>query len=351
VHVVYSLAESLTDIAAKKTGDTKSPDQRVAVSGTFDFAGMVDHYFAAAFLPEASGGVTLQHWHFDREVDVEGKKETEPVAEMAASAAHGAPGPQRLRLFVGPKDLDTLARIRPPLTELVSFGFFRILSLPLFYFLKWIHEYVPNYGWAIVLMTIAINMLLFPLKFRSFHQMMKMQKVQPEVKQIQDRYKKYSLRDPRRQEMNKEVMAVYNREGVNPMGGCLPTLIQMPIWFALWRMLDVAIELREAPWIFWIRDLSARDSYYVLPILMCVTMFFMQKMTPVTTSDPAQQKMLTFMPLMFGFFFLRMASGLVLYILTSNIIGTAQQWYLLRRAPAEGKGDKGSKGAEEKKRK
>ena len=347
VRVVYSRDGSLTDIAPKKAGDEKDPDRPASIPGLFDFAGIVDHYFAAAFLPDGGPGVTLEDWKYDREVEVEGKKQSEPVVEVAASAPSASP--LRLRLFVGPKDVDVLGRIRPPLTDLVSFGWFGIIARPLFDFLKWIHRYVPNWGWAIVLMTVVINMVLFPLKYRSFHQSLKMQKVMPEVKQIQDRYKKYSMRDPRKQEMNKEVMAVYSREGVNPMGGCLPTVIQMPIWFALYRMLDVVFELRQAPWLGWVHDLSAKDPYYILPILMCITMYFMQKLTPMPTTDPAQQRMMNYMPLLMGFMFLRLASGLVLYILSSNIVGTAQQWFLYRMLPPTKEGEGKKKSAAEKK--
>ncbi|HUK51743.1 MAG TPA: membrane protein insertase YidC [Candidatus Binatia bacterium] len=348
VRVVYSRGGSLSDIAAKKAGDSKNPEKPVSIGGEADFGGIVDHYFAAAFLPGDGKGMSLEHWKFDREIEVEGKKDTEAVAEVAASEP--AANPMRLRLFVGPKAVDVLERVRPPLTDLVTFGYLAIVARPLFDFLIWIHRYVPNYGWAIVVMTVLINMVLFPLKYRSFHQMLKMQRVMPEIKQIQDRYKKYSMRDPRKQEMNQEVMAVYNREGVNPIGGCLPTVIQMPIWFALYRMLDVAIELRQAPWQMWVHDLSARDPYYILPILMCVTMYFMQKMTPVTTADPAQQRMMNYMPLFMGFLFLRLASGLVLYILTSNIVATGQQWFLYRTMK-EAKDAGGKKSAPEKKAK
>lgn len=347
VKVVYSRGGSLTDIAAKKTGDSEDPAKPASVPGVSDFAGMMDHYFAAAFLPEGTSGVSLKDWRFDREITTEGNKSTESVPEMAV----GVPGenPLRLRLFVGPKAIAVLEHIQPPLTDLVTFGTFGIIARPLFDFLLWIQHYVANYGWAIVLMTIAINMVLFPLKWRSFHQQLKMQKVMPEIKQIQDRYKKYSMRDPRKQEMNKEVMAVYSREGVNPVGGCLPMIIQMPIWFALYRMLDVAIELRQAPWVLWIHDLSARDPYYLLPIFMCITMYFMQKLTPMTTADPAQQRMMNFMPLFMGLLFFKLASGLVLYILTSNIVATGQQWFLYRVMP-EGRTDTGKKkGALEKK--
>jgi YidC/Oxa1 family membrane protein insertase len=346
VKVVYSRNGSLSDIAAKKAGDSSHPEKAVSIAGFSDFGGIVDHYFAAAFLPGDGKGIALEHWKYDRDIEVDGKKDTEAVAEVAASepSAH----PMRLRLFVGPKAVDVLERVQPPLTNLVTFGSLAIIARPLFDFLIWIHRYVPNYGWAIVVMTLVLNMVLFPLRYRSFHQMLKMQQVMPEIKQIQDRYKKYSMRDPRKQEMNKEVMAVYNREGVNPIGGCLPTVIQMPIWFALYRMLDVAIELRQAPWILWVHDLAARDPLYILPMLMVATQYIMQKLTPMTTADPAQQRMMNFMPLFMGFLFLRLDSGLVLYILTSNIVGSAQQWFLYRTS----KGAKeigGKKGSMEKK--
>jgi YidC/Oxa1 family membrane protein insertase len=349
VRVVYSRGGSLTDIAAKKAGDSDHPDRRVLVGGTSDFAGIMDHYFAAAFLPAGQAGVSLEHWKFDHEITVDGKKDTEAVAEIAASAP-GA-NPMRMRLFVGPKAVAVLEHNQPPLTGLVTFGTFGIIARPLFDFLLWINRYTGNYGWAIVLMTIAINMVLFPLKWRSFHQQLKMQRVMPEIKQIQDRYKKYSMRDPRKQEMNKEVMAVYSREGVNPVGSCLPMVIQMPIWFALYRMLDVAIELRQAPWILWLHDLSARDPYYVIPILMCLTMYTMQKLTPMTTADPAQQRMMNFMPLFMGILFFKLASGLNLYILTSNLIATGQQWFLYKVIPDAKPDAAKKKGALEKKSK
>jgi YidC/Oxa1 family membrane protein insertase len=163
--------------------------------------------------------------------------------------------------------------------------------------------------------------------------MQKMQKVSPEIKAIQERYKKYSMRDPRKAEMNKEVMAVYSREGINPLGSCWPTLIQMPIWFGLYRMLANMIELRHAPWIGWIHDLSARDPYYILPAVMAISMYFMQKMTPTPGMDPAQAKMMAMTPLIFGGMFALSPSGLALYILASNMVGIGQQWYLYRTMP------------------
>ena len=165
--------------------------------------------------------------------------------------------------------------------------------------------------------------------------MQRMQKVAPEVRPIQDRYKKYGMRDPRKAEMNKEVMAIYAREGINPLGSCLPMMAQMPIWIGLYSMLTVAIELRHAPWIGWIDDLSGPDPYYILPVLMAVLMYAAQKMTPMTITDPGQQRMMNLMPIMFGgmFVFFPTSSGLVLYILAQNVVGIAQQWHLNRSAP------------------
>ncbi len=163
--------------------------------------------------------------------------------------------------------------------------------------------------------------------------MKRMQKAMPRIKAIQEKYKKYSMRDPRRKGMQEEMSAIYKEEGANPVGGCLPQLIQFPIWWALYRMLEYSIELRHAPWFGWIHDLSARDPYYILPILMTVAMYYMTKMTPQTVTDPAQQKMMALMPLAFGVFLFMYSSGLVLYIFTSSVVGIAQQLYLNRNDP------------------
>ena len=284
--------------------------------------------------------LTLTGWTFQHDTPTaDGKTETEMVPEMAAGIA--TPGPLDLRVYVGPKSIDGLKAVRPPLNSLVQFGWWGFIAEPLFYGLRWLYHYVPNYGWAIVLITIAINMVMFPLKVKSMRAMQKMQKVAPEIKSIQERYKKYSMRDPRKAEMNKEVMAVYSREGINPLGSCWPTLIQMPIWFGLYRMLANTIELRHAPWIGWIHDLSARDPYYILPVVMAVSMYFMQKMTPTPGMDPAQAKMMALTPLIFGGMFALSPSGLALYILSSNMIGIGQQWYLYRTAPPPPKPSRG----------
>jgi YidC/Oxa1 family membrane protein insertase len=354
----YSLGGKLELVAAGKLGIPDNSAQKFTQSGPLDFAGMEDQFFAMTFLPPlqtvnstpdhpaavsqlANVGqpdilgtsMTLTDWTVSRDV-VEGNSTTkELIPEVAAGSSKGTP--LNLRLFVGPKSLDVLKQIRPPLNELVQFGWLTIIAEPLFYLLRWTHDFVPNYGWAIVVLTIGLNMVLLPLRIKSTRSMQKMQKVAPEVKVIQDRYKKYSMKDPRKAKMNEEVMAVYSREGINPLGGCLPTLLQMPIWFALYRMLNVTIELRHAPWFGWLQDLSSKDPYYILPILMAVSMYAMQKMTPTPAGDAAQQKMMALMPIMFGGMFIvfPVSSGLVLYIFTSNLVNMAQQYFLNKSNP------------------
>jgi YidC/Oxa1 family membrane protein insertase len=330
VTVFYKQNDKLNLLQYKKLGVSGNQSEPAVQSGPLEYLGIEDQFFTAAFLPDGSN-LSLWHWMQTHDVLDEGKTVAEPEAEMAAGTTQ--PAALKARVFVGPKDLTLLSRLKPPLEELVQFGWTGIIAKPIFEILKWIYRFVPNYGWAIVILTLIINMAIFPLKMKSWRSMQKMQKVAPEIRQIQDRYKKYSMSDPRKKKMNEEVMGVYSREGINPMGSCLPMLFQMPIWWALWRVLNGAIELRHAPWIMWIHDLSAKDPYYILPIAMTITMYLTTKMTPQTTADPSQQKMMQFMPLFMGVIFFRLSSGLNLYMFTSNLVGMGQQWYLNRTEP------------------
>jgi YidC/Oxa1 family membrane protein insertase len=303
--------------------------------GGKDFTGIEDRYFTAAFLPPngaAPGTLQARYWKTFRPVTVNGVETPEPVPEIATAS-----GPQALslRVYVGPKDYDDLKRMNPPLHGLVNFGWLEFIADPLFHALKWLHKYIPNWGWAIVVLTLVINMLLFPLRISSYKTTLKMQRVGPEIKSIQERYKKYKMNDPRKAEMNKEVMAVYSREGINPVGGCFQMFLQMPIWFGLNNALRFAIEMRHARWFGWITDLSARDPYYVLPVMMGLSMYLVSKMTPMTSTDPQQQMMMKIMPVtMAGIFMISpISSGLAVYILTSSIVGIGQQWYLNRHHP------------------
>ena len=346
VSVFYSETGKLTNNMAKKLeGPEKWP--RGVWQGAKDWTGIQDRYFTAVFLPPngpAPGTLETRYWKVSRTVKVEDKDAEEPVPQIATAASAQ---PLALRVYVGPKDYDDLKKMNPPLNALVNFGWLEFIADPLFHGLKWLHKYMPNWGWAIVVLTLIINMLLFPLRISSYKTQLKMQRVGPEIKQIQEKYKKYSMRDPRKAEMNKEVMAVYAREKINPVGGCFQMFLQMPIWFGLNTALRYAIELRHAPWL-WIIDLSAKDPYYILPVLMGASMYFVSKMTPMTATDPQQQMMLKIMPItMAGMFVVfPISSGLALYILTSSLVGIVQQWYLNRTHPlqAQTKPARGAKG-------
>jgi YidC/Oxa1 family membrane protein insertase len=191
---------------------------------------------------------------------------------------------------------------------------------------------VPNWGWAILLQTLIINLALLPLRFSQMKSMLKMQRVAPQIKSIQEKYKKYSLRDPRKAEMNNEISALYKKEGVNPLGGCLPMLLPLLLLWPYYRMLTVAMDLRHAPWL-WIHDLSAPDPHYILPICIVITMFFMQRMTPQAGMDPAQQRMMNIMmPVMLGYISFNLPAGLGLYWAAGQVFGIAQQSMMNRTA-------------------
>jgi YidC/Oxa1 family membrane protein insertase len=339
ISTFYSEGGKLNSFLHKKLEDNGKWGPALWQGGK-DWAGIEDRYFTAVFLSPAGtqpGTVETRYWktwHTIKVTNNDGKPEdkAEPVPQVAAATSAQ---PMTMRLFVGPKDYDDLKAMNPPLQSLVNFGWMEIIADPLFHALKWLHSYIPNWGWAIVVLTLIANMLLFPLRISSYKTTMKMQRVGPEIKAIQEKYKKYKINDPRKAEMNQEVMAVYSREGINPAGGCFQMLVQMPIWFGLNRALNSAIELRHAPWFGWITDLSSKDPFYILPIVMAVSMYLVSKMTPMTSTDPQQQMMMKFMPLSFAAMFVifPISSGLAVYILTSSIVGIGQQWYLNRTHP------------------
>ena len=313
-----------------------------------DYAGIEDRYFAMAFLPPngaAPGTLETRYWKAWHNVKVNDQDTPEPVPDVAVSSPAS---PMAVRVYVGPKDYDDLKKMTPPLHGLINFGWLEFVAEPLFHGLKWLHSYIPNWGWSIVALTLILNMLLFPLRISGYKTTLKMQRVAPEIKAIQEKYKKYSMRDPRKAEMNKEVMAIYSREGINPVGGCIPQLLQFPIWFGLYRALQGTIELRHAPWFGWITDLSAKDPYYILPLLMGLSMYLVSKMTPMTATDPQQQAMMKIMPIGMAAMFMVIPypSGLAVYILTSSVVGIVQQWYLNRKhpLPAAGKPARGKDG-------
>ena len=306
-----------------KDGDVTrvAPDQIAAqpvAEGTFGFVGVDDHYFLTVLVKPP------------QPVRVEYAAVHAPVANVPQGAKYASwsarfPGPaQGAAFFAGPKDFDVLAAVDRELVRAIDFGMFAWLVVPLLRALKWINVYVGNYGWSLILLTVLINLAMFPLRHKSVVSMRKMQEVQPEVKAIQDRYKNLKMSDPARGKMNQELMALYKERGVNPASGCVPMLLTLPVLFAFYSMLSVAIELRGAPFVGQVRDLSAHDPWFIWPVLMGVTMFIQQKMTPAT-ADPIQQKVMLIMPLMMSVMLLYSAAGLVIYWTVSNTWAILQQ--------------------------
>jgi YidC/Oxa1 family membrane protein insertase len=225
--------------------------------------------------------------------------------------------------YVGPKQLDLMDAVDPRLRESVDFGWFSIIGFFLLKLLNVLYSFIPNYGVAIVILTIIVRMLVLPFNISSYRSMKKMQTINPLLKSVREKYKN----EP--QTLNAETMRIMKENKVNPLGGCLPMIIQLPIFISLYRVFGQSIELYHAPFVLWIKDLSVKDPYYVLPVLMGLTMFIQQKVTP-TTMDPAQAKVMAFLPLVFSFFMLSLPSSLTLYIFVSTLFGVAQQMVFLR---------------------
>jgi len=336
--IAYQYDSKVERLAVKKIGSGAT------LPGPLHWAGIEDQYFAAVFIPQDSQSaalVTLRNTiEIPHDASDRNNKQLDKV-EVLGAGVGSLKGPTANRLYVGPKALEDLEKVQvpgltgaePDLRAIVDFGWLGVIARPLFLWLKWTHEHVVrNWGWAIVIQTLIINLALLPLRLSQMKSMLKMQRVAPQIKAIQEKYKKYSLRDPRKAEMNQEVSALYKKEGVNPAGGCLPLVIQMPFLFAYYRMLGVAIDLRHAGW-GWVHDLSAPDPHYILPIAIVVTMFFMQRLTPQAGMDPTQQKMMNIMmPVMLGYISLNLASGLCLYWSMGNLIGLVQQAVMNRTA-------------------
>ena len=231
--------------------------------------------------------------------------------------------------YIGPKRHDDLAKFGHNSTKIIKYGFFGMIAEILYQAIKTIHNAVPNWGFSIIILTIIIKIIFFPLTYSSTKSMAKMQELQPKIKALKAKYKKAKKDIGQRRKMNEETMALYKEHGVNPAGGCLPMLIQMPIFWGFFRLLVVSIEFRHSPFMLWINDLSVKDPYYVTPILMGITQYISQKMTP-TSADPTQQRMMLIMPVIMTIFFMNFQSGLVLYWLTNNILQIGQQYIMNR---------------------
>ena len=331
-------AQSQFDTMQNGKDDRQAP-KKIAGGGTlpgpFDWAGVSDLYFAAIFLPDTPQQTLLVSLHDSIDVPRHGKTDQTDSASVIGAAMGSTSGHTSMRLFAGPKVLDVLASVRatanggqtgPNLEPVVDFGYSGIIAKPLFLALRWVHEHiVSNWGWAILVLTLVINLAMLPTRIQMMKSALKMQRIQPEMNAIKEKFKKYKATDPRRADMNKEMFDLQKREGVNMFGGCLPMLVQWPLLFAFYRMLLHTIELRQAPWL-WLHNLAAPDPLHILPVFFIVTMFLVQYLTPSPGMDPTQQKMMAFtMPVFFGFMTWNLSSGLALYWAFGNVINVIQQ--------------------------
>jgi YidC/Oxa1 family membrane protein insertase len=294
----------------------QKPDASIEGGGPADWVGLEDKYFISALIPLEK----TFSWE-----SVGGEK-SRLTAAFPLELKPGESATLKYNLYIGPKEYRRLKG--EGLTEAIEFGWFDFLARPFLVVLNFFEQFVKNYGLAIIALTLVVKVVLHPLTKYGLNSMKKIQQLQPQMQAVRERYKND------KEKMNRELLELYKRQSVNPLGGCLPMLVQIPIFIALYEVLYAAIELRHAPFIFWVVDLSAKDPYYILPVLMGGSMFVQQKMTP-TTMDPVQEKMMLVLPVVFTFIFLSFPSGLVLYWLTNNVISIAQQYQIYKGARAK----------------
>lgn len=302
-----------------ETPDANKLESRKFVGTDISWAGYESKYFIAAMIPKqpsVTGLVLGKDGNNMVTVALEGPKNPVPPGQTTSF---------NYNLYLGPKDYEILKSVAVGLENSIDFGsWIKWLALPLLLALKFLYSFVHNYGLAIIIITVFIKILFWPLGNKSYKSMKEMHKLQPQMNELRERYKDDKAR------LNQEVMQLYKRNKVNPMGGCLPMLIQIPVFFGLYKTLLYSIELRHAPFVFWIQDLSAKDPYYITPIIMGATMFWQQKMSP-QMGDPMQAKLMLLMPVVFTFLFLNFPSGLVIYWLFNNILSIGQQYYVEKK--------------------
>jgi YidC/Oxa1 family membrane protein insertase len=285
--------------------------------------GIIQHYFVSAWLPKAG----VERDYFTRKV---GELYTAGVVVPVGTIAPGATASVDVPVFIGPQETEILEKVAPGLKLAVDYGWLYVLAAPLFYVLKWIHGVVGNWGWAIIILTIMIKLIFYPLNAKAGRSMAQMKVLGPKMEKLKQLY------GDDRQKLNTAMMELYKTEKINPLGGCLPILVQIPVFIALYWVLLASIELRHAPWLGWIQDLSAPDPYFILPVIYAVSMFVQTKLNP-QPADPVQAKVMLMMPIVFSVFFLFFPAGLVLYWVVQNLLTILQQWYINKTLAAETK--------------
>ncbi len=319
---VYTDGEKYQKVAFEDIAKDKAKFAKTADNG---WLAIVQHYFVAAWVPKDK---TPREFYMRK---LEGGNVFQagvivPVAEIAP----GAKGESSVTLFAGPQEQSALKQIATGLDLVVDYGWLTVVAAPIFWALEAIHKLVGNWGWAIVLLTIIIKAIFFPLSAASYKSMGKMKLLTPRLMQLKERF------GDDKQRLNQEMMKLYQTEKVNPLGGCLPIMVQIPVFIALYWVLLGAVEMRDAPWILWIKDLASPDPYYILPVVMIISMFVQTKLNP-TPPDPIQAKVMMAMPLIFGVMFLWFPAGLVLYWVVNNVLSIAQQWQITRMLESGGK--------------
>ncbi|WP_044170050.1 membrane protein insertase YidC [Candidatus Pantoea carbekii] len=325
LHTFRGAAYSTTNLKYEKYKfDTIIDNQHLHVITRNGWVAMLEQYFATAWIPKTDGNNTLYTNNLGNGIVCIGYKSI-PIIVNSGQQRHTS-----ATLWIGPKIQNEMAAIAPYLDLTVDYGWLWFIAHPLFKLLKFLHAFIENWGFSIIFITFIVRGIMYPLTKAQYTSMAKTRMLQPKIKAMRDR-----LGDDK-QKISQEMIALYKSEKVNPLGGCLPLIIQMPIFLALYYMLSCSVELRHAPFILWIRDLSAQDPYYILPIMMGITMFLMQKMSPSTVTDPLQQKIMAYMPIIFILFFLWFPSGLVLYYIVSNLFTVLQQQIIYRSLEKRG---------------
>ena len=319
---VYSDADKYQKIDFAHIADNKAKFTKTADNG---WLAMVQHYFVSAWVPAEH----TQREFYMRKLENANTFQAGlivPIPEIAP----GTSGGNSVTLYAGPQEQSALKQIAPGLDLVVDYGWLTMVAAPIFWALEAIHKLVGNWGWAIVILTIIIKAIFFPLSAASYKSMAKMKLLAPRLTHLKERY------GDDKQRMNQEMMKMYQTEKVNPLGGCLPILVQIPVFIALYWVLLGAVEMRDAPWILWIKDLASPDPFYILPVVMMISMFIQTKLNP-TPPDPIQAKVMMAMPLIFGVMFFWFPAGLVLYWVVNNTLSIAQQWQITRMMESGGK--------------
>lgn len=315
---IYSEQEKFQKVSFSEIEKRKATYIKEADNGWF---AMVQHYFVTAWVPPQ--GKARNYEMTELQKNIFAIRSIESVGAIAPGSQLSVPA----KLWVGPQDQDRLEKVAPGLDLVVDYGLLTIIAKPLFALMTWIYSLIGNWGWTIVVLTILIKAAFYPLSAASYRSMAKMKMVAPRLQALKEKF------GDDRQKLNVAMMEMYRTEKINPLGGCLPILVQIPVFISLYYVLGSSVELRGAPWIWWIKDLAVQDPYFILPVVMMGTMFIQMKLNP-TPPDPMQAKVMMFMPLVFGAMMFFFPSGLVLYWCVNNILSIAQQWYVMRQIAA-----------------